>query len=33
VVVEAGREHVHLFLSPDGDPDAVPLEFREPDAP
>lgn len=33
VVVEAGQDHVHLFLDPSGDPDAVPLEFREPEAP
>ncbi len=33
LVVEAGQEHVHLFLVPSGDPDAVPLEFQEPDAP
>lgn len=33
LVVGAGQEHVHLFLDPSGDPDAVPLEFQEPDAP
>lgn len=30
LVVAAGGEHIHLFLAPDGDPDAVPEEFREP---
>ena len=33
LVVEAGEEHVHLFLAPDGDPDSVPLEFQEPEEP
>lgn len=28
--VEAGLDHIHLFLPVTGDPDAVPLEFREP---
>ncbi len=31
LTVESGGGHVHLFLAPDGDPDAVPLEFQEPD--
>ena len=31
-VVEAGQEHVHLFLTRSGDPDEVPQEFQEPDA-
>ncbi|WP_336922019.1 hypothetical protein [Aquipuribacter sp. SD81] len=30
LVVEAGGEHIHLFLPPDGDPDSVPPEFRDP---
>ena len=29
LVLAGGGEHVHLFLAPDGDPDAVPEEFRE----
>ncbi|WP_380164044.1 hypothetical protein [Jannaschia sp. R86511] len=29
LVVETGGEHVHLFLAPDGNPESVPLEFRE----
>lgn len=32
LVVDAGQPHIHLFLDPSGDPDAVPLEFQEPDA-
>lgn len=31
LTVGSGGGHVHLFLAPDGDPDAVPLEFREPE--
>lgn len=31
LTVAAQGEHVHLFLAPDGDPDSVPEEFREPD--
>lgn len=30
LTIESGSGHVHLFLAPDGDPDAVPEEFREP---
>lgn len=33
LTVGSGDGHVHLFLAPDGDPDAVPLEFREPEGP
>ncbi|MDF9279039.1 hypothetical protein P4U43_14720 [Arthrobacter sp. EH-1B-1] len=33
LAVESGGSHVHLFLAPDGDPDAVPAEFREPEEP
>lgn len=32
LTVGSGDGHVHLFLAPDGNPDAVPLEFREPEA-
>ena len=31
LVLDAGGEHTHLFLAADGDPDSVPLEFREPE--
>ena len=31
LTVGSGGGHVHLFLAPDGDPDAVPLEFQEPE--
>lgn len=31
LTVGSGGGHVHLFLAPNGDPDAVPLEFREPE--
>lgn len=31
LTVESGGGHVHLFLALNGDPDAVPLEFQEPD--
>lgn len=30
LTVEAGGEHIHVFLAPDGDPAAVPQEFQEP---
>lgn len=30
LTVGSGDGHVHLFLAPDGNPDAVPLEFQEP---
>ncbi|GAB3551472.1 hypothetical protein GCM10027404_20650 [Arthrobacter tumbae] len=30
LTVGSGEGHVHLFLTPDGNPDAVPLEFQEP---
>ncbi|WP_458780332.1 hypothetical protein [Arthrobacter sp. D3-16] len=30
LTVSSGEGHVHVFLTPDGDPDAVPEEFREP---
>lgn len=33
LTVGSGGGHVHLFLAPDGDPDAVPQEFREPEEP
>lgn len=33
LAVESGDAHVHLFLAPDGNPDAVPAEFREPEEP
>lgn len=29
LTIDSGEGHVHLFLAPNGDPDAVPLEFRE----
>ncbi|TLM73723.1 hypothetical protein [Pseudarthrobacter sp. NamB4] len=32
LTVGSGGGHVHLFLAPDGDPDAVPQEFQEPDS-
>lgn len=31
LTVGSGVGHVHLFLTPDGDPDSVPAEFREPE--
>lgn len=31
LTVGSGNGHVHLFLAPDGDPDSVPAEFREPE--
>ncbi|MFC3689050.1 hypothetical protein ACFQL5_10900 [Aquipuribacter hungaricus] len=31
LVLDAGGEHTHLFLAPDGDPRSVPREFQEPD--
>ena len=31
LTVGSGEGHVHLFLTSDGDPDAVPAEFREPE--
>lgn len=31
LTVGSGGGHVHLFLTPDGDPDSVPTEFREPE--
>ena len=30
LTVESGEGHVHVFLAPDGDPDAIPEEFQEP---
>jgi hypothetical protein len=30
LTVGSGKGHVHVFLTPDGDPDAVPEEFQEP---
>ncbi|TLM83876.1 hypothetical protein FDW83_07765 [Pseudarthrobacter sp. NamE2] len=32
LTVEAGGEHIHVFLAPDGDPAAVPQEFQEPES-
>lgn len=32
LTVGSGGGHVHLFLAPDGDPDAVPQEFQEPES-
>ena len=29
LVLDTGGDHVHLFLAPDGDPDSVPMEFRD----
>lgn len=31
LTIESGDGHVHLFLAPNGDPGAVPEEFREPE--
>lgn len=32
LTVGSGGGHVHVFLAPDGDPDAVPEEFQEPES-
>ena len=29
LTIDSGGDHMHVFLAPDGDPDAVPMEFHD----